>query len=913
MIDIVIHYVCGCYPYLKGGVPRFDNLIKTVFPNRIFIKAQEEKHILLELINEYCDKQLLIITDNQFAIDIPAHIALIIIHHGIARTHSERDPLWTGETRDLCVNGQDEMLEKRSPHNTIFIAISQFCIDEFTRHYGEKYTRFPIYHLPTPYDKFGFYVENKCNNSKPVIIGDWRDTNKGSHLVAELKIRFPEYEFRQMKTIDTTDMIQHNKQIENIYNSADFYLSFSKSEGNSFSILDAFYYDLCVIGTNVGYLYELGDDLAYIYDWQFTNNIDKISEIVKDAVSKSIKNKSKIDNLLSLENWIIRFLKICNDFVSKKINLLYPINNEIFWQYPVITEKYFCQKHLTKILDNEVIICAPWATMIDKQLLEEKILNQISRIARSYKKTISTCCQHIHFKKLVPLYKNMGITKLYVSHAYETTIENIQLESIPLYPVNIFDSSRLSGLNIYNENRKYLFSFMGCHMEHYISDIRKKILSWDSSDDIFIKNTDKWHFQNDVYKNQVSKQDITKSEKDLQNNNTQEYNKILLDSIFSLCPVGAGPNTIRLWESLGFGCIPIIIGNEYRLPFPDIPHIYLDYNSNHLKDKNSLKKYLLTKVHDIDLLKKRGYEIIDYIKQYGFIYNSNYFDNVVKTKINNLLSSNNKPKLHLILQTYPEKNQDRLDELILCIVSNLQNNNVSKVINLCEGESDSYLPDIIRQNPKYICDKGYKRLTYKTAFEYSNQYLDGQIVGLINTDIMLDEKFKLDELEKILNEKVVIANARHEINLANGSVFLDENFKQIFHANTQDAWFYKTPIYVENTDFELGLVGCDNAIAHRLQASGYIVFNMPERFKIIHVDNLRGKNSQNFKDFHKESESKNKIVNKHPENDGQLLVPNYDMVKTISIDQLLESLKYTEEEKVWLVTRAMSDKLRIKN
>jgi len=178
---------------------------------------------------------------------------------------------------------------------------------------------------------------------------------------------------------------------------------------------------------------------------------------------------------------------------------------------------------------------------------------------------------------------------------------------------------------------------------------------------------------------------------------------------------------------------------------------------------------------------------------------------------------------------------------------------------------------------------------------------------------MLDEKFKLDELEKILNEKVVIANARHEINLANGSVFLDENFKQIFHANTQDAWFYKTPIYVENTDFELGLVGCDNAIAHRLQASGYIVFNMPERFKIIHVDNLRGKNSQNFKDFHKESESKNKIVNKHPENDGQLLVPNYDMVKTISIDQLLESLKYTEEEKVWLVTRAMSDKLRIKN
>ena len=912
MIEIVIHYVCGCYPYLKGGVPRFDNLIKTVYPNRIFVKAQEEKHILLELINNYCDKQLLIITDNQFAVDIPTHIPLIIVHHGIARTHSERDPLWTGETRDLCINGQDEMLEKRSSHNTIFIAISQFCIDEFTRHYGEKYTKFRIFSLPTPYDKFGFYSESKSTNSKPVIIGDWRDTNKGSHLVAELQIRFPEYEFRQLKTTDTNDMVEHNKQIENSYHSADFYLSFSKSEGNSFSILDAFYYDLCVIGTNVGYLYKLENDLAYIYDWELTNNIDKITEIVRDAVSKSIKNKSKIDTLLSLENWIINFLKICNDFVSIKTNILYPINNDIFWQYPVITEQYFCQKHLTKILDDEVIICAPWATMIDKKIIEEKTLNQISRIGQSYKKTISTCCQHIHFKKLFPLFKNMAITKLYVSHANETRIENIQIESIPLYPVNVFDSNRLCGLKIHNENRKYLFSFSGCHMDHYISDIRKKILSWESSDDIFIKNTNTWHFQNDVYKNQVLKQDITTSEKDLQDINTREYNEVLLNSIFSLCPVGAGPNTIRLWESLGFGSIPIIIGNEYRLPFPDIPHISLDYNSNHLKDTKSLKKYLLTKVHDIDILKKRGYEIIDYITQYGLIYNVDEFNNIVKTQINNKLISN-KNGIHLILQTYPEKNHDRLNELILCIVSNLQNKHVSSVINLCEGDSDHYLPDIIRDHAKYICHKGYSRLTYKTAFEYSNEHLEGEIVGLINTDIMLAEDFRLDDLQKILTERVVIANARHEMNLSNGYIYLDENFKRMFHANTQDAWFYKSQIHVDNTNFELGLVGCDNAIAHRLQAAGYIVYNMPERFKIIHVDSLRGKNSDNFGGFHKQNESKNKIVNKHPENDGQLLVPNYDMIKTMSVDKILESLGYTEEEKVWLVTRAMSEKLKIKN
>lgn len=269
--------------------------------------------------------------------------------------------------------------------------------------------------------------------------------------------------------------------------------------------------------------------------------------------------------------------------------------------------------------------------------------------------------------------------------------------------------------------------------------------------------------------------------------------------------------------------------------------------------------------------------------------------------------------MFLILQTYPEKNDDRLNELILCIVSNLQNTNVSKVINLCEADSDSYLPDIIRDHPKYICQTGYPRLTYKTAFEYSNEHLVGEIVGLINTDIMLAEDFRMGDLQKVLNEKVVIANARHEINLSNGSVFLDENFKRMFHANTQDAWFYKSPIHANNVDFELGLVGCDNAIAHRLQVSGYIVYNMPERFKIIHVDSLRGKNSDNFGGFHKENESKNKIINKHPENEGQLLVPNYDAVKSMSFDKFLQMLGYTEEEKVWLMSRAMSEKIKIKN
>jgi len=37
-------------------------------------------------------------------------------------------------------------------------------------------------------------------------------------------------------------------------------------------------------------------------------------------------------------------------------------------------------------------------------------------------------------------------------------------------------------------------------------------------------------------------------------------------SRFSLCPRGTGPSTIRFWESLGAGSIPVLIGSDMGLP-----------------------------------------------------------------------------------------------------------------------------------------------------------------------------------------------------------------------------------------------------------------------------------------------------------------------------------------------------------
>ena len=44
------------------------------------------------------------------------------------------------------------------------------------------------------------------------------------------------------------------------------------------------------------------------------------------------------------------------------------------------------------------------------------------------------------------------------------------------------------------------------------------------------------------------------------------YNASLCRARFALCPAGAGPNTLRLWEALAVGSVPVLLGHHPRLP-----------------------------------------------------------------------------------------------------------------------------------------------------------------------------------------------------------------------------------------------------------------------------------------------------------------------------------------------------------
>lgn len=240
---------------------------------------------------------------------------------------------------------------------------------------------------------------------------------------------------------------------------------------------------------------------------------------------------------------------------------------KLFWQYPVITEKTFYeqQKH------NVHYFGFPWATVIDKKYNVQviyKILQPV--IAANPQIQYYTCCQHIYFHRLIPLFKALNITMVYACHKTKDVdmLDAVQIKPCPLYAVNVEDDSRnreFLGVDYVNCDRKYLYSFSGAYQQIYLSRIRLDIFNLPAKDDTWIENTGGWHFNDTVYgKHQTY--DLKEEKTSRHVENTQKYNRLLLDSRFSLCPSGSGPNSIRFWESLAVGAIPVLLADTLELP-----------------------------------------------------------------------------------------------------------------------------------------------------------------------------------------------------------------------------------------------------------------------------------------------------------------------------------------------------------
>lgn len=262
----------------------------------------------------------------------------------------------------------------------------------------------------------------------------------------------------------------------------------------------------------------------------------------------------------------------------------------LFWQWPGRTEGAAWELHRELRLTEQqgswsLYLGLPWATWLDRRRVdaEQRELALEFSLQRSRLRAwrhrarraglclkVHTVCQHIEWRTLLPLWREIGVTDVWLSHAplpgSESAAWGLHLHPWRLLAVNIEDPERGDGLELGRPTgrRQTLASFIGAHADHYLSDVRLRMRELASQPDFVIEVGSGWHFEGVVYGHQIAGQALAQSYSI--DDNVLRYNRLLSDSVFALCPSGAGPNTLRLWEALGVGAIPVLLGVMPELP-----------------------------------------------------------------------------------------------------------------------------------------------------------------------------------------------------------------------------------------------------------------------------------------------------------------------------------------------------------
>ena len=217
-------------------------------------------------------------------------------------------------------------------------------------------------------------------------------------------------------------------------------------------------------------------------------------------------------------------------------------HTDFFIDDPVKTEFYAfqCLKQ-EPLLQNCNYLAVPWSPLINRNKLNEFTVKKI--------KGGFTVCHHIRYKEIIPLLKKIGIDTLFTPHA-DGNDKGMRVFSFPHYAMNGVQPAAVKDI---------FYSFVGADTSSYIgSSLRRTIFEMQHPKEAFIKERKSWHWIRESGAGQLSREE--------QGQERKEYEDILARSRFSLCPRGTGGGTIRFWESLQAGAIPVLISDNLELP-----------------------------------------------------------------------------------------------------------------------------------------------------------------------------------------------------------------------------------------------------------------------------------------------------------------------------------------------------------
>lgn len=369
---------------------------------------------------------------------------------------------------------------------------------------------------------------------------------------------------------------------------------------------------------------------------------------------------------------------------KNKINKILEI--DLPFQEPNSTEKEVFLKlkqffHNNYISSNIYYIAYPWANIIEYARKEKlNIINYLKYNNFQYlfdsTKINITTWQYFKVYNYINLFKFMNIHIIFSPHAEKNLSQyyfkkyNIQILPIFLIPIinpktkiklkysypliskyliNLYNTQNItnpfflnkieyhySNHNYFNNflffNNYYQYSFIGNINYPSNKDLSKKrfqicnILK--NRNDCYLKINDKWHLDNKIYGEDLKCFEYDKDYKIEQNINEINYYLKMKNTKYPIVPLGMGPNSFRVTESIAFGKVPIIISDKLWLPkiknynmedysiiikekdIPNLNYILDNLNQNELQQKQNI----INIIKNLEEFNNLAYPIIEFIK-----------------------------------------------------------------------------------------------------------------------------------------------------------------------------------------------------------------------------------------------------------------------------------------------------------
>ncbi len=247
-----------------SGVPRFDWELRRALPELNSVNTKFKTRAWLRWL-AFREPDAIVITGNETSLMVPDALRTIVLHHGCAQTHFDRDEAWRGPMETGFCHAQRDMYKKP---NRWFLSAARWTAEQFSAHHGVPLA--PV--LPS-------WVETlprlRTNHARPVVLGDFRTFNKGRAVVERLSAARPNLEFRDLRCT--------YEQRKNVYGIADAFLSLSLSEGGSFSVSDAEATRLPLVMTDVGNYFEYTG--SHVIPWQKRDDVTAVTAALDSVLS----------------------------------------------------------------------------------------------------------------------------------------------------------------------------------------------------------------------------------------------------------------------------------------------------------------------------------------------------------------------------------------------------------------------------------------------------------------------------------------------------------------------------------------------------------------------------------------------------------------------------------------------------